>query len=63
MPDYSCYITVENSLSCALTYVNKSVGHGYWETDPPAEIKANTTSSQFQVKDRTGNPALHHVPT
>ncbi|RSL48474.1 hypothetical protein CEP54_012910 [Fusarium duplospermum] len=54
MPDYSCYITIVNKLNCSLTFLNDGADHGYWEVDPPSTIEANSTSKEFQLKDRWG---------
>ncbi|KAL8791963.1 MAG: hypothetical protein Q9195_005452 [Heterodermia aff. obscurata] len=54
MPDYSCYITIKNDLDCSLTFLNDGADHGYWNVNPPTTIDANTTSSQFQLKDYWG---------
>lgn len=53
MPDFSCYITITNSLDVSLTFVNDSANHGYFSTNPPQNISANSTGS-FQLKDHTG---------
>ncbi|KAK6506850.1 hypothetical protein TWF481_005310 [Arthrobotrys musiformis] len=54
MPDYSCYITIKNTLDCSLTFINDGAEHGSWEINPPNIIGAHTTSSQFQLKDHLG---------
>ncbi|MCJ1391166.1 hypothetical protein MMC18_004028, partial [Xylographa bjoerkii] len=54
MPDYSCYITLKNTLDVALTKIGDGTGHGYWQTHPPDSIAAGAASTQFQTKDHVG---------
>lgn len=54
MPEFSCYITIENKLDCSLTFLNDGADYGHWQVNPPQTIGASTTSSQFQLKDNFG---------
>ena len=54
MPDFSCYITIKNTLDCSLTFLNDGADHGSWNINPPQTINAGETSTQFQLKDNWG---------
>ena len=54
MGDYSCYVTIKNKLSVGLTQTSNGIVHGFWKTSPPDTISANSSSGQFQLKDKLG---------
>lgn len=51
--DYSCYLTVTNTLKTTIFLSWENVFYGYWATRPPASIAPGGTAS-FQLKDRLG---------